>query len=492
MTVISSGFEIQRASDILTQTEGDIQDAYGGGIDLSTDSIFGCLYSVASRGHALAWEFAQGVYDSVGLYTAEGSMLDNAALLVGFVRNPASRTRGEVLVTAHSGTVIPKGGVFTSVVGDGFTAVQEQIIAPTFCRGTRLYVNTLSANTLYSLSVNNNQYTYTASAAPTKSEILLQFQTMLLAEGTLSVLYNEQEVGNPYLDIEVDGVDSVAMSGTSFFTFDYVKTRVLVESVNTGAIPAKAGTINKLTDPVLSTIYQVGNLTDLPEGKAVESDFSFRRRVINAYRTIAGGTPDSVHANVSAVTGVESVKVIENRSSNTLPSGQPPWSFRTVVYGGTDLDVAEAIWRSKGAATHTWTDRTNTQRRVVQEIFDYNSQSHYVQFTRPEVQYIWVKVKYSKYSEEAFTSGGEEIMKQVVESTGDSLGIGNDVIPKRFVGPIYRNVSGLSDVTVSIAVTSDLNTTPLPGDYQTSRYPISDEQITNFSTQRVIVIDNTP
>lgn len=492
MTVLNSGYAIRRFQEILKETGDDIQDNFSGGIGLSSDELVGVLYNLVTRGQSYVWELSQGVYDSIGLYTAEGEMLENAALLVGFVRLPATKTRGEVLVTAKSGTTIPKGSTFSSVIGDTFEAVQEQIISPSFCRGFQLSVNTVQSNTLYSIAVNNNQYTYTSSGAATAEEILLEFQSLLGIEGTLTVEYKEDVPTEPYLLVTVDGVSSEAFSGSTFFTFDYVKTRVLVAASVAGTIPAKVGMINTLVSPELDTVYSVSNLYDFPEGSSPESDYALRRRVINAYKLIAGGTPDSVHAGVSEVSGVISAKVTENRGLTTLPSGQPPKSFRTVVYGGNSLDVAKAIWENKAAGTHTWTDRTNTERGVVQEVLDYNEQSHYVQFTRPSVKYIWVKIDYTKYSEEAFTSGGEEIMKEVVVSTGDQLGIGNDVIPKRFVGPIYKQVNGIQDLDITMAITDDTLTPPLPGDYVSVRLPISDEEITNFSVARIEVFDITP
>lgn len=463
-----------------------IQREFGGVVDLSVDALMGIYADVFGITETELWELSQGVYDSTNLLSAEAEMLDNLALLVGIVRLPATYTRGVLWIGADDGTVVPSGSLFQSVLGDYFLTQSAANITVASCLRTDVYINSVIQNESYTLTVNGNVYYRAPTAGQTQEQIFQFFYEELQADGAITTtLIGSGET--QHLTIQkVDQASTMNISGTSYFGFRDVVCPVLVAAEVIGDIPANANTIRTYIPETSNlTLNFVTNPYDLVRGTAIETDEALRQRVISSYTAVAGSSPDSIQEAVAEISGVDSVKVVENITTTTNSRGMPPKSFQVIVHNGDDRLIAEAIWKKKPAGIHCYADRFSPLTISV-DVLDYNSQSHLIRFIRPTTKYVWVYCEYTKYSEELFPESGELIMKEELANFGKSLGIGNDVIPDRFYPAVYRNVKGVDDLELYFAITSDLNTVPTyPADYTQSIITITDEQITNFSSTRV-------
>lgn len=492
MSLTYNGLSIDRFSQSITQSGSDIQSSFGGGVDVTTDSLTGVLDSIVVRGESAIWELLQGVYDSTNLMSAEGEMLDNLTLLVGYVRFPATQSFGDIWFTSSDGVDVPANFRFLSVSGDIFYAVNDNIISSTNCQNARMFVSVVEAGTVYNLNIDNNIVSYTAQAGDTENEILLGIQQDLINYGDVtSEFVRSDDPTQSYLQInKVDTLSNMALSSINYMYFDHVTTPVAARAVEFGAVKATEGTINVAADPSTFAVYTITNPSDFVVGSNAESDYQLRERLIAAYGRTSQGTFNSVIRAVSSVQAVQAVNVRENSTFATNAEGLPPKSYKVIVYGGNDYQVASAIWESKPAGIQPWSDFLSDQTTRV-EIEDYNSQKHTILFTRPDVKYVWANINCTVYSEESLTGGAKEIIAETFATTGQALTIGEDVIPKRFIGPMYKAATGLKDVTISVAITDDINITPAPGDYVEVRVPISDEEITDFASGRVTVTITT-
>ncbi|MBO8549685.1 hypothetical protein INO87_14265, partial [Staphylococcus aureus] len=68
----------------------------------------------------------------------------------------------------------------------------------------------------------------------------------------------------------------------------------------------------------------------------------------------AQGSVDAIRASVASVTGVTDILVAENTSNQTINIGVTnyplvPHSIVVSVIGGSDSDIAKAIWQKKNA-----------------------------------------------------------------------------------------------------------------------------------------------
>jgi hypothetical protein len=98
-----------------------------------------------------------------------------------------------------------------------------------------------------------------------------------------------------------------------------------------------------------------------------------------------------------------------------------------------------------------------------------------------------VNIQVSLYDEEVFPDNGVPLIQSIVAATGNSFGIGKDVIVQRLYGPIYAGVSGIGQMTITVAREDDASTVPAPGDYAAVNIPISARELSQFDVTHVAV-----
>lgn len=125
-----------------------------------------------------------------------------------------------------------------------------------------------------------------------------------------------------------------------------------------GSIPASAGSIVIRVSGLTSGWTSVTNATDATAGRAEETDSQYRARLAISValpsRSLVAGTV----AGVQAILGVTRTNIDENPTGTTDANGVPAHSISMVVEGGTDLDVATAIYQNKGPGCGTYGNTT--------------------------------------------------------------------------------------------------------------------------------------
>jgi len=157
------------------------------------------------------------------------------------------------------------------------------------------------------------------------------------------------------------------------------------QNIQTGPIPCAAGT--------LTSVYQaipgwdtITNAADGTMGSNVESraDFEYRRR--NSVALNGKGTPQAIYAEVFALADVLDVYVKDNPAGTTVNTGSTNYpilahSVYVAVVGGTDADVAAAIWRKKDTGCDY---NGNTSVTVTDDAgYSYPQPTYTVKFERP-------------------------------------------------------------------------------------------------------------
>lgn len=157
------------------------------------------------------------------------------------------------------------------------------------------------------------------------------------------------------------------------------------QNIETGPIPCAAGT--------LTSVYQavpgwdtITNAADGTMGSDVENraDFEYRRR--NSVALNSKGTPQAIYAEVFATPDVLDVYVIDNPSDATVNTGATNYpivahSVYVAVVGGTDAEVAAAIWRKKDTGCDY---NGNTSVTVTDDVgYSYPQPTYVVKFERP-------------------------------------------------------------------------------------------------------------
>lgn len=159
-----------------------------------------------------------------------------------------------------------------------------------------------------------------------------------------------------------------------------------------GEIEADENTVTRIVD-VVDGLVSVNNPEPATPGTSVESDSSLRLK-----RAIAVGRPgsnqlDSLYGEIYAIDGVRKVKIYENDTNATDSNGLPAHSVAPIVDGGTDDDVAMAIYLKKNPGCYLHVAGTEVSVIVTSPIYSTNQQT--IKFSRPKYvdMVIAIKVK---------------------------------------------------------------------------------------------------
>jgi uncharacterized phage protein gp47/JayE len=191
-----------------------------------------------------------------------------------------------------------------------------------------------------------------------------------------------------------------------------------------------------------------------------------------ANRTITVSMKEAVEVTITtfSVTGGTS------QAQAVFKGGRLAKSFEAVVEGGSDADVANKIWLTKPAGIQTFGNTSFT-------ITDSQGEQQVINFSRPTSIYIWVTVALTLYSEETFPPNGQDLVAEAINTYGNNLGIGVDVLLQRVLAQIF-NVPGIASGAMQIAATNGPGDSPL---YGTADIPIQENEIAIFDLSRITV-----
>lgn len=149
----------------------------------------------------------------------------------------------------------------------------------------------------------------------------------------------------------------------------------------------KSGQLTNVKTPILGINTGV-NEEDFEGGASRENDYEFRKRYLRFRGTYAGLTKDDIQKELYKVAGVEAVQLEENDTDEdkVLDNGlvMPLKSFVAYVKGGSDVDVAKALYKKENTSisllgdinVDIWSDT----RKVYETINFYRSKATKIYF----------------------------------------------------------------------------------------------------------------
>ncbi|QOS97889.1 baseplate J/gp47 family protein [Brevibacterium sp. JNUCC-42] len=216
----------------------------------------------------------------------------------------------------------------------------------------------------------------------------------------------------------------------------------------TAMIPGGSGNVpsDRITRLLLadSNINTVTNPTPTSEGRGPETDKEYRERMKKAKVGLLNGA-------LYKVPGVRSVTIIENKTMQPDSEGRNPKSFEVFVLGGTDLEVAQAIFDNKPAGIET-------HGGITQEITDLSGEKQIITFSRTENVPVWIKAILTSSS--AFLlDGAEKVRTELIQVIGgqdedgtnyEGMKSGQHVIINQLIGAVMK-VEGVEDVEIKVS-----------------------------------------
>jgi len=203
-----------------------------------------------------------------------------------------------------------------------------------------------------------------------------------------------------------------------------------------GPVPVGASTLTVISTPVNDWTSVTNAAAATFVGSLEESDGDLRRRRERSTELGASSNLSAMQAAIAAVVGVTDSVVLVNETDAADGDGLPEHSYRPIVEGGADDDIAQAMWdnhpmgiATSGAASGNAVDSEGT--------------THVMNFARPTNVPMHVRMTLSTDSD--FPATGEADIAQAIVDwaagtlaghEGEKIGIGRDVDYSRLSIPI--------------------------------------------------------
>ena len=452
--VTPTGLNRKTLQELRLEFENKFKQVFGVAFETAVDSPNGLLISQLALSYNDLWELAQEIYSSLDPNQAVGAALDARVAFNGVSRKPALPcTVDAVLYTSGDSATIPAGSLAKRQRGNLNFALDDTVtISRSSCDELLIIDNGSAKNTEYvfhftfgDVTLNNSTSASNLSVLRTAVNSAGGFAT-LTDRGLIVRMSNSSPVG-------ITGAmpsDFIIQSGANGkFT-----------AVETGYQTCEIGELDEIAVEVggWSAVY---NYVAGDPGEDLESDESLRvRRAAAAKVRKSRATDPAIEAALLDVRGVSSAIVKSNRGFATDSDGIPGKSFNSLVIGGNDNDIAQCIYENQPAGIQSY---GNTSVNIT----DSHGIEQQISFSRPTVVYLWVKVTYSLYDEEAFP-GQDAVKTALVEWAEREYTLGKDVISTRINQGLY-DVPGIGVATCAVAVTDSPDTAPSSASYETDK-----------------------
>jgi len=238
------------------------------------------------------------------------------------------------------------------------------------------------------------------------------------------------------------------------------------------------GTVTEIINPH-ANVDSITNTTEGEGGRDQETDQEFRERFYKSTSKGGASTPESIQGTLLETNGVRDAIVEHNILSEVDSDGTPPHSIAPFVFGGTDSDVAQAIFNTKsgGIRSYGTTEITVTDSQGI---------NHTIGFTRPTITDIYVNVTVT--TNNLFPADGyNQVRTKIIEYIGgsdedgsnhDGLALNENVVHAKLVSVAF-SVNGVEDVGVEMSKTGDI--------YSKDNIVISQKEVAETDFNKVVV-----
>jgi uncharacterized phage protein gp47/JayE len=256
-----------------------------------------------------------------------------------------------------------------------------------------------------------------------------------------------------------------------------------------GATVASIGTITRIVDTV-GGWQKVTNPTVATLGTNRQNDSSLRLERAKAVSRPGNAQVDNMLGEIFAVEGVRRAIVLENDTGVTDANGLPEHSVAPIVDGGTNEDIAKAIFRKKNPGCKLHAAGTSV---TVPDVFDiYPSNSRDITFSRPN--YVDMIVSVTIQNDGTLPNDTDERVKQAIidYSSGELVAaecgfnvlgfdIGEEVPVSRMYTPVNQIIGVFGNSYITALTVNTLTS---------GQVPIALNELSRWDLSNITVIIN--
>lgn len=452
--VETTGFNRKLLSQLLAEIEAAEKAAIRPDLNTLPSTVLGQLNGIYADKLREAWEVLDAVYQAQYPDTASGLSLDAVSAITGALRLPATQSAVNISVNLDAVTTLPAGNVVSNpATGDRFESINDITNpggSPAEVVGAfrseefgPIAGVALALRKIETPLAGWNEVAATLLSGNAELYVLANGQTLLVriddgvAQTVTFLTADFGDITNATAAEVAAKIDSTLTNASSADDTGSVR----ITSDDTGfasAIEVTGGTANSILG--FSTTRVVGspfNALDATPGVDLETDSAFRTRRELLLRQTGKATLEAIRAALLVVDSVLQAFVFENTTLVTDSDGLPGKAFESVVRGGVDADIAQAIFDTKPAGILAF---------GVTPIVVTDSQGidHTISFTRPTDVEIWIDIVVT-VDPVLYPLDGDDQIKAILVALGDTLVIGQDVIYERFQAEVFQ-IPGVLDV----------------------------------------------
>lgn len=453
------GFERDSRTDITTRLNTSFRNKFGSNLLLTDDSIAGLIRSILVERELEFEKLLEDVYYSRTLNGAEGIALDDAASYFGFTREGPQAGSGIAHVQfvdngTNLGTNIEAGSTFSASNGLSYEVSVGGALNSNIT-GAIIDVNTLSAGDydfFMTSTITGETVNETITLTDTDETAIETFALSLV-----SFVVNNTE-GNESAVFQYDGIVYIGYASSDYFTGlvqpIYFESADLpsgftfwsgydVEATEEGYNVLEAGGItgyNTSFDGYVSAT----NTVDFDPGSENETDAEFRLRIQTEELSTPAGTRDAIVSAISEVDNVVSYRLYDNPTPIDSTEADA-LSFNVVVRGGTNSDIAQAIYDNKPV-------NVQTSGNTVIAIDTADGQTENIFFTQAEEASYDLRITYMVNNTTPLDSGEISDVEDAVTNLLDAQLIGIGVTNAQLASAVLSALETGRLLSVSVEV----------------------------------------
>lgn len=449
INITDTGLEKMSFEENLEYVYSLIRAEKGLDVDLSPTGPWGQISAIFAKFITDSDDEQEEIYLSRDPDNATGLSQDKLSSETGTYRKAASKTVVlDVLLKGSEGTVLEAGkqigqaAVYEPAAGLYFNLDAAVTISKSYARQVVFTPDAPELGFVYTVTIDTIDYTYVALITDGVTEVIA---------GLIALL----PTGVSGLDVESTLVlfsqTDYTISNSATLTLDELWCAGDFSATLTGPNVVVPGSLTEIITPV-SGWDAVNNPNSGITGLEEESDSSLIIRRKN--ELIKGKSTDKAISNaVGLLTNVITSNVVSNRAL-TVVDGLPPKSFVTIVSGGIDDEIAQAIFDNMPAGIEPYGVGGSGIA------IDDDGAEYTIPFSRPTATYIHVRYTRVQHPEEAYPADGDEqVRANVITWVAANMGVGVDVVRQRLETPFFQ-VPGSESVLTEIAETVAPGDTP--------------------------------
>lgn len=476
--VTPKGFVLKRMDTILEEIHMDLTEGFGFDTRVYPKSFLNVLATTFGNQIAELWEEAQNSYYTKYPSTAERVNLDNAVQYGGIRRQKQRQTVYKIHCTGIDGTIISKDSMIASDTNPEIKLVTKTSFAITreCFNSVRIKVAAINEEK-YTVTINEQTYGINNDPGADENSILNGLVRALSSCTDFSISFNTNDKTLDITDLNVKGSNYLGLSDN--LTTASVTTIHEFHTVEYGKVNLPNDTITVIKTAV-NGFKKCVNLIAPTWGRNVETDVELRQSYL--YKSAIRSTRmiDSITSSlINNVEGVETAAGFQNDTNEYDREKRPPHSIEIVVDGGDETEIATIIFDKKAAGIQT-------VGNVVTQIETEYGDTVAVRFNRPIPVYAYLKITIEGHLN-GMQSNYEALVKRSIMNATAGLAAGDNLLSQSLLRGIYESVSGISYVTITIAIAYDLWKPPGEKDYYYNNVIISSREKVYLDESRIEV-----